>query len=337
MSDICVVDDSPVVTGQVLRLLKAVGLGDAKVFNESDTALQWCLEHTPPVVLLDYSMPQMDGLEFLRRLKQHPRAGSAAVAMMTGWETPSLRKRALEEGAVAVISKPFGGREFQDFVLALKASAERPVKLEAEESFPDHEAHWTVRDERNTFELSRLLHEFALCSPPLICSNRHILRRVALAMAPACGLSPEAVGVLDAALRRKLRLSKSPLMAEADEHDRAALESRVAELAQSALALLAAREDDALKVCAQMVVFGQERWDGSGTPLGTRGLAIPVASRLFSVANQFCMLVPPAVFAASPVPVQLLLDVMEAGAGKEFDPSMVRVLRDVAPAVLLET
>lgn len=336
MSDICVIDDSPVVTGQVLRLLKAVGLGDAMVFNQSDAALQWCLEHRPPVVLLDYSMPQMDGLEFLRRLKQHPRAGSAAVAMMTGWETPSLRKRALEEGAVAVISKPFGGREFQDFVLALKASAERPVKLEGEESSPDHEAQWAVRDERNTFELSRLLHEFALCNPPLICSNRHILRRVALAMAPACGLSPEAVGVLDAALRRKLRLSKSPLMPEADEKDRVALEGRVAELAQSALELLAAREDDALKVCAQMVVFGQERWDGTGTPLGTRGLAIPVASRLFSVANQFCMLVPPAVFGASPLPVQLLLDVMEAGAGKEFDPSMVRVLRDVAPAALLE-
>ncbi len=85
-----------------------------------------------------------------------------------------------------------------------------------------------------------------------------------------------------------------------------------------------------------MVVFGQERWDGTGTPLGTRGLAIPVASRLFSVANQFCMLVPPAVFGTSPLPVQLLLDVMEAGAGKEFDPSMVRVLRDVAPAALLE-
>lgn len=49
-----------------------------------------------------------------------------------------------------------------------------------------------------------------------------------------------------------------------------------------------------------------------------------------------CKQVPPALWASGPLPVQLLLDVMEAGAGKEFDPSMVRVLRDVAPAALLE-
>ena len=336
MSDICVIDDSPVVTGQVLKLLKAVGLGHAMVFNQSDAALRWCLEHNPPMVLLDYSMPQMDGLEFLRRLKQHPRAGNAVVAMMTGWETPSLRKRAMEEGAVAVIAKPFGGRELQDFVLALKASAGRPLKLQVEQGTPEPDARVSVRDERNTFELSRLLHEFALCSPPLICSNWPILRRVVLAMAQACGLMPEAVGVLDSALHRRLRLSGSPFMPDADEQDRAALESRALELAQSALGLLAVREEDALKVCVQMVVFGQERWDGTGMPLGTRGLAIPLAARLFTVANQFCLLVPPALSDAAPVPAQLLLDVMEAGAGKEFDPSMVRVLRDVASAVLLE-
>ena len=336
MASICVVDDSPVVTTQVLRLLGAVGLVDAKVFNEPDTALQWCLANTPPVVLLDYSMPQMDGLEFLRRLKRHPQSACSVVAMMTGWETPLLRKRALEEGAVAVIAKPFGGREFQDFVLALKAAAEGGVKFEAKAGSQELETQWPLRDERNTFELSRLLHEFTLCNPPLICSNGSVLRKLVLSMARACDMEPVAVGVLDAALRRTLRLGMTPFTPDGDDLDREALDRRLGDLARAALELLPAREDDALKMCAQMVVFGQERWDGSGWPLGSRGLAIPLAARVFSVANQFALLVSPDLGADRPVPVNLLLDVMDAGAGKEFDPAMVRALRVVASAVLLE-
>lgn len=338
MDAICVVDDSPVVTAQVKRLLAAVGLDDVVVFNDAGRALQWCLSSEPSIILLDYNMPQMDGLEFLRRLKLHSRAARALVAMMTGWETASLRKRALDEGAVALIAKPFGGREFQDFVGALKGRAKAPMVVREDESAPEPDGQWPMRDERNTFEVSRLLHEFALVRPPLICANHALLRSLMLATARAHGLDGLAVGQLDAALRRILRLSQrlgAPLgLPETDEQACAESDRRLAEIARAILELLKTRAPDALKMSAQMVVSAQEWWDGTGWPLGARGVAIPLPARLFSVVHHFAVLASPTLSAGDPVPFDLLLTMMDASVGKEFDPAMVRALRGAAPAVL---
>jgi CheY-like chemotaxis protein len=65
--------------------------------------------YKPHLVILDYVMPGLDGLEVCRRILASPDAGDTRVALLTGApnaEAEHLEKRALEAGAVAFLAKP---------------------------------------------------------------------------------------------------------------------------------------------------------------------------------------------------------------------------------------
>lgn len=59
------------------------------------------------LILLDYSMPVMNGLEVIRRLKQDSGSPCPQIVMMTAHSDYDLRIQALDAGATAVLSKPF--------------------------------------------------------------------------------------------------------------------------------------------------------------------------------------------------------------------------------------
>jgi two-component system chemotaxis response regulator CheY len=66
------------------------------------------------LVISDYQMPIMDGIQFLEALKKHP-TRSPPVILMTGTMGEEFRNRAVELGAYAVIVKPFDSQELATF------------------------------------------------------------------------------------------------------------------------------------------------------------------------------------------------------------------------------
>jgi len=62
--------------------------------------------HMPDVVLLDLHLPDMNGEEVLRRLKDDPRTRGIPVVILSADATPSQRERLLEEGAADYVTKP---------------------------------------------------------------------------------------------------------------------------------------------------------------------------------------------------------------------------------------
>lgn len=75
------------------------------VVGEAGDGLE-TLEHVevrdPDLLLLDLSMPVMDGLEVLEKLVHRPRP---VVAVLTGFEDPDLEQQALQAGAAAYLTK----------------------------------------------------------------------------------------------------------------------------------------------------------------------------------------------------------------------------------------
>lgn len=103
-----VVDDSRVVRKVARRILEELGFGVAEAADGAE-GLAWCRGAMPDVVLLDWQMPGIDGLEFLRRLRQEP-AGDRPKVVFCSVENDLDRIRlALEAGADEYIMKPFDG------------------------------------------------------------------------------------------------------------------------------------------------------------------------------------------------------------------------------------
>ena len=100
------VDDKP----ENLRLLGELLRGEfrVKVAVNGERAIEIARSDDPPdVILLDVSMPGMDGYETCRRLKADPSAGDIPVIFVSAGGGPEDETRGLECGAADFVAKPF--------------------------------------------------------------------------------------------------------------------------------------------------------------------------------------------------------------------------------------
>jgi two-component system, chemotaxis family, chemotaxis protein CheY len=101
-----VVDDSRVVRKLVRRMVEPQGFIVAEA-EDGHAALEACRLRMPVCVVLDWNMPVMDGLEFLKALRQEFGPGNPPVLFCTTENDLSHIEMAIEYGAQEFIMKPF--------------------------------------------------------------------------------------------------------------------------------------------------------------------------------------------------------------------------------------
>lgn len=70
--EIVIVDDEPVSLTVMKQLVAKLPSCEVHAFTNPSAALIWCTNNTPDLVLVDYTMPTMDGIEFARRVRALP-------------------------------------------------------------------------------------------------------------------------------------------------------------------------------------------------------------------------------------------------------------------------
>ncbi len=103
-----VVDDSRVVRKVARRILEDLGFEVAEAADGSE-GLAWVRTAMPDVILLDWNMPVMNGLEFVRRLRKEPEGDKPRVVFCSVENDLDRIREALDEGADEYIMKPFDG------------------------------------------------------------------------------------------------------------------------------------------------------------------------------------------------------------------------------------
>lgn len=104
--DILIVDDSTVVRKVARSILQPLGFATREAVNGRD-ALDACKSVMPDGVLLDWNMPEMDGLEFLAELRKLPTGLQPKVVFCTTENEVPQITRAIQAGADEYIMKPF--------------------------------------------------------------------------------------------------------------------------------------------------------------------------------------------------------------------------------------
>jgi two-component system chemotaxis response regulator CheY len=101
-----VVDDSPVIRKIARQMLERLRF-DVSEADDGTTAASACASNMPDVILLDWNMPIMSGIDFLAELRKMPNGNKPKVVFCTTENGIASIQRAMNAGADEYIMKPF--------------------------------------------------------------------------------------------------------------------------------------------------------------------------------------------------------------------------------------
>jgi putative two-component system response regulator len=101
-----VVDDSELTLGVVGMILRRIDFVEPYFARDAAAALHMLASALPDLVVVDYLMPGLDGLEFITQIRRTRAHAALEIVMLSGVVSDQLRLAALAAGADAVIAKP---------------------------------------------------------------------------------------------------------------------------------------------------------------------------------------------------------------------------------------
>jgi two-component system response regulator MprA len=180
MEMVLIVDDDPRLLKMLRRTLAYEGLHILTAENGRE-AIEQASRHAPDVIILDWMMPEMDGLEVIHRLRA--RDNKALILMLTARDAIENRVEGLESGADDYLVKPFAPAELVARIHALlrrSQTADEKKPLSFADLHLDPVTRQVWRDE-DQFDLTPtefdLLH-FLMRHPEQVLEREQILSSV---------------------------------------------------------------------------------------------------------------------------------------------------------------
>lgn len=330
-----IVDDSE---SSLLALETAVhGFAGCAVesFTNPLEALARCQAVDFDVVLVDYMMPEMNGIEMIRRLRCQPGYQDVPIVMITSQAKRAVRLEALEAGATDFLAKPFDPLELQARVLNLMALhkaqlalADRAKSLDMafrhateQADMREQEIIWCLaqamasRDGNTGDHIERVANIAELIAEGL--GLDRIQRRNIYLAAPLHDIGK--IAIPDAILQKPGKLERHEI-------------ERMREHVPIGVAILANSSAELSRVATAIIAGHHEKWDGSGYPKGLSGDTIPIEARIVAVADVFEALCSDRPYKQA-WPIEQAYEEIIACSGSHFDPACVAAFRRKWPAI----
>ncbi|HOI52077.1 HD domain-containing phosphohydrolase [Azonexus caeni] len=328
MHKVLIIDDSDINLTLIKALVLKLGDCEPILFERPLEALEWCRDNVPDLVIVDYMMPDMDGLRFIAAFRALHGRTEIPVLMITANDQKDIRYEALLGGANDFLTKPIDRIEFSARsrnMLALRTGqkfladraaylAEKVEERTREIRERERELIFRIsraaefRDPETGAHIQRMAHYSEIIARGLDLDDASC--RLLLKAAPMHDVGK--IGIPDYILLKPGRLTPQEFE----------VMKRHAELGYE---LLKDSGSEILQAGAEIALSHHEKYDGSGYPKGLKGHAIPLFGRIVAVADVF-----DALTSERPYKKAWSLDdalrFLENGRGAHFDPLCVEAL-----------
>lgn len=336
---ILIVDDEQGNVDVLARMLRAAGYVTVQGLTDSAEVVTRVREFDPDLILLDLTMPVIDGFAVLEQLAPIiPEDGYLPILILTGDMRFEARQRALSSGAKDFLLKPF---DMTEVLLRIRNLLEtRSLYLELQEQNQNLEGRVAERTrelEEARIEVLQRLSEAAEYRDDDTGQHTKRVASLSVALGRALELDRDAlelirwsaplhdvgkIGVPDSVLLKPGRLTTEE-MEIMKTHT--TIGARILMGGQTPL----------IQMAEAIALNHHERWDGSGYPQGIKGEAIPLEARVVAVAD-----VCDALTHARPYREAWSMEATRAeitrGAGSHFDPRIVEAFLRLSPSAMRE-
>lgn len=342
---VMIVDDTPDNISLLSGLLK--DQYKIKIATNGLKALQIAmLNPAPDLILLDVMMPEMDGYETCRRLKENPRTADIPVIFLTAKSQVKDEEMGLRLGAVDYIAKPISppivlarvatqlnlvraryllqdqNRHLESLVLdrTHKLAKMQDATIMAMASLAETRDNETGNHIRRTQHyvaaLARALQNHPRFASELTDENIDLLFK----SAPLHDIGK--VGIPDTILLKPGKLN-------ADEFEIMKLHTVFGRETILSVEQYLGESNEFLRFAREITYSHQEKWDGSGYPENLVGDAIPVSARLMAIADVYDALISRRIYKPA-FSHEESISLMRKGRASHFDPDILDVFLQIA-------
>jgi putative two-component system response regulator len=302
--------------------------------------LELLADVTPDLVLMDIKMPEMDGYEATRRLKQHPVAAHVPVIFLTGMTQENMELEGLSVGAVDYITKPFSApllmkrievhilmeqqrQELQNLNSNLHLLIQEKTRnvTELKDAILSTMAELVeYRDEQTGGHISRTRFYLEMMLEGM---RQHGVYTAELAnidmelALQSCQLHDVGkIAIPDHILLKPGRLT--PEEFEQIKQHTLFGEKVILQLKTKT------QDSDFAEYARIFAISHHEKWNGEGYPYGLAGTDIPLLGRVMAIADVYDALVSARPY-KEPLTHREAVDIIREDAGTHFDPTLVGV------------
>lgn len=336
MFKIVIVDDNDITMSLFKSMIGQAGGDEPIGFAGVREALTWCSANEPDLVIVNFQLKDLDGLQFLRAFRALYSRETVPVLMVTESDQASVRVNALRDGANDYLIAPVDKFEF-----SVRARNLLTVRQHARD-MKDRNA-WL---EAEIAKATEIIHE----------RERETLHRISRAAEfrdPETGAHIQRMALYSKLIAKRLGLStrdQELILYAAPLHDVGKIATPDAILlkpgkltpeefeimkghARSGFDLLDKSASPVVQAGAQIALTHHEKYDGSGYPQGLSGQSIPLLGRIVAVADVFDALTSERPYKKA-WELDRATDFLKQGAGTHFDPHCVKAFFESWEGVL---
>ena len=323
---VMIVDDQSTSLSILTQVVKSINPNIRVIERSSPTqALEWATQHTADLVYVDYMMPEMDGVNFVRLLKTIPRYAFVQVIMISVKKDSQTRYAALDAGVADFLNKPVDVYECTARTKNLLMLRQQHIALQNKSILLESLVQLSTADIK-TREKETLIR-LARAGEYKDYDTAMHLQRMSLyskALAEAIGLSAQETEIIQLAsplhdlgkigIPDSILLKQGPLdpleMQNMRRHPLIGYE------------ILKGSPSKYLQKGGEIALAHHEKFDGSGYPYGLKGDAIPLSARIVAVADVFDALTSERPYKKA-WSIDQAFEYIQNDSGKHFDPELV--------------